>query len=112
MANRDWDMVRRRERVAEQGAERSEYSDIVEQIAKAKGLAKVHGTNLTKCPLCDGYYAVGCEDQHRHIRLPYTALKRAKKKRRMGNKAKNLAKGLSMVIRNGSGQIVKRVWLH
>lgn len=118
MPNRDWDMERRRERVALQGAERSEYPDTVEQIAKAKGCAKVRGTNLVKCPnpQCDGYYELGHEDEHRHVKYPTKPrgrqfLKWFKKGPTPGQ-AKQLPKPLAVVIRDSSGQIVKRVRLH
>lgn len=117
MPNRDWDTDKRREKVALHGAERSEYTDITEQIAKAKGCAKVRGTNLAKCPNpnCDGYYEIGHEDEHRHVKYPTKPRSRrflnAFKKGPTPKQAKQLPAPLSVVIRDDSGQVVKRLRL-
>jgi hypothetical protein len=110
MAKRDWDMDKRREKVAHQGTERSEYTDIGEQIAKAKGRAKVRGTNLVKCALCDGYYPEGQQSQHQHVRyqkkprqLRFVSAKKHPQPIRTAP--------LAMVIRDEFGEVVQRVRL-
>lgn len=118
MPNRDWDTDKRRERVALHGAERSEYPDITEQIAKAKGCAKVRGMNVAKCPNpdCDGYYAIGHEGESRHVKCPTKPRSRrslnAFKKGPTPKQAKQFPAPLWVVIRDDAGQVVKRVWVH
>jgi hypothetical protein len=106
-------MDRRRQRVAEQGPERSEYTDVGEQIAKAKGCSKVRGTDLVKCPLCDGYYPEGKKDEHRHVYYPGKPRQRrfTKITQTSRNKANTLRAPFSMVIRDERGDIIKRVRL-
>ena len=65
MARFDWDRNTRQARVASHGAERSEYTDITEQTAKAKGFSKIHGPYLKQCSGCGKYIAEDAYEAHR-----------------------------------------------
>ena len=67
MAQFDWDKVRRQTRVAQNGAERSEFTDVTEQIATAKGFSKAHGPWMRACTCCGRYYSE--QDYDGHVRL-------------------------------------------
>jgi len=60
----DWDRSRRQNLVRQRGSERSEFTDITKQIAKAKGFAKVRGPMLRACTGCGKYYDEQAEYPH------------------------------------------------
>ena len=78
MAQFDWDKVRRQNRVASNGAEPSEFSDLTKQIATAKGFSKVHGPWMRACACCGKYYDERARDEHARICRPPPKSKKVK----------------------------------
>ena len=70
MSQRDWDKVRRQNAVALNGAERSEFPDLTEQIATAKGRSKVHGPWMKACARCGRYYPEDDYEGHSSVCQP------------------------------------------
>lgn len=66
MARRDWDKDRRKNLVDLHGSEPSEYPDITEQIATAKGRAKqqLHGPSMQQCANCAHYFSANAYLEH------------------------------------------------
>lgn len=56
MARRDWDKLRRKDVAAHQGAEPSEFPDLTEQIATAKGLSKPRVPWQRVCAFCGEHF--------------------------------------------------------
>jgi hypothetical protein len=108
MSNRNWDMDKRRHRVAEQGAERSEYTDVTELIAEAKSQKKARNTDWTKCPECDGYFPPGKKDEHRHVYYARPERMHKYDKAIKQGRARVIRQPLTIVIRDKFGNIIER----
>jgi len=74
----------RRLRANEHGTERSEFLDAGQIIARNYAQKKVHGTNMTKCGRCGGYYTKEQKDFHEQCpiaQIPPPKSKVSKEKR-------------------------------
>ena len=97
MSTFDWDEFRRRKRVRQNGSERSEYLDITQEIAQAKGCAHYKGKWSVPCPKCGAYVPEGTRNSHVEVckgavSLPITRSlydARSQKKRSRRNKAQH-----------------------
>lgn len=112
MSNRDWDKARRQSSVASHGGERSEFPDMAQQYAKAKGMAKVRGLTEHKCPFCDGYFEEGAEGEHRHVWCRPKPRTNRSKPRQFKKPTLPIHPHLVAIKRDPTGQVIERIQLY
>jgi hypothetical protein len=69
---REWERLNRKNLASRQGSEPSEFLDLTQQIAKAKGMSKLHGPWMRACTRCGGYYDEKFPENHTCRPLPKT----------------------------------------